>query len=54
MKKARKVRDFYTLDPNLYNKFIEHIDNKKLDKSKLLESLVNEYMEKINKSDENL
>jgi len=44
MKKVRKVRDFYTLDPELYKKFIEHIDINNLDKSKLLETFIREYM----------
>jgi hypothetical protein len=47
MEKIRKVRDFYTLDPELYKKFLEHIEAKNLDKSKLLETLVKEYMEKL-------
>lgn len=48
MKKVRKVRDFYTLDPELYKIFLNHIEIKNLDKSKLLESLVREYMDKNN------
>lgn len=47
MEKIRKIRDFYTLDPELYKKFLEHISNKNLNKSKLIESLVREYMRKI-------
>lgn len=47
MKKVRKVRDFYTLDPELYNTFLIHIDEANLDKSKLIESLIKQYMEKI-------
>lgn len=50
MKKIiRRVRDFYTLDPELYNKFLKHIEDNNLDKSKLLETLVKEYMEKLSK-----
>jgi hypothetical protein len=49
MKKIRRVRDFYTLDPELYNKFLKHIENKNLDKSKLIETLIKEYMEKLSK-----
>ena len=48
MKKIRKVRDFYTLDPELYKRFLEYIESNNLDKSKLLETLVKEYMDKIN------
>ena len=47
MKKERKVRDFYTLNPELYKRFSDHIENNNLNKSKLLETLIKEYMEKI-------
>jgi len=48
MKKERKSRDFYTIDKKLYELFLKHIDQKKLNKSKLIEKLIEEYME-INK-----
>lgn len=49
MGKIRKIRDFYTLDPKLYEIFLKHIEEKNLDKSKLIESLIKTYMEKHEK-----
>ena len=46
MKKERKSRDFYTLNPNLYVDFLKHIEEKNLNKSKLIETLIDEYMKK--------
>jgi len=48
MKKERKVRDFYTLNKDLYNDFLKHIDNNNLNKSKIIEFLIEEYMKKVN------
>lgn len=48
MKKVKKVRDFYTLTPNLYENFLKYIEERNLNKSKLIETLIKEYMEKIN------
>jgi hypothetical protein len=45
MKKVRKVKVFFTIDPDLYTDFEKHIDDKLLDKSKLIEFLIREYME---------
>lgn len=45
MKNKRKVKVFFTIDPDLYTEFEKHIDDKLLDKSKLIEFLVREYME---------
>jgi hypothetical protein len=47
MKKARKVKVFFTIDPDLYVKLENHIDDKLLDKSKLIEFLIKEYLENI-------
>jgi hypothetical protein len=44
MKKVRKVKVFFTIDPDLYSEFEKHIDDKLLDKSKLIEFLIREYM----------
>ena len=44
MKNKRKVKVFFTIDPDLYGQFEKHIDDKLLDKSKLIEFLVREYM----------
>jgi metal-responsive CopG/Arc/MetJ family transcriptional regulator len=45
MKNKRKVKVFFTIDPDLYTEFEKHIDDKLLDKSKLIEFLIKEYME---------
>lgn len=49
MKSKRKVKVFFTIDPDLYQEFVKHIDDKLLDKSKLIEFLIREYMDKIKK-----
>jgi len=48
-KKVRKVKVFFTIDPDLYTEFEKHIDDKLLDKSKLIEFLIREYMNNENK-----
>lgn len=45
MKNKRKVKVFFTIDPSLYTDFEKHIDNNLLDKSKLIEFLIREYMD---------
>lgn len=47
MKKLRKTRDYYTLNPDLYNRFLKHIEENNLNKSKLIETLIDEYMKKV-------
>jgi metal-responsive CopG/Arc/MetJ family transcriptional regulator len=49
MKNKRKVKVFFTIDPDLYSEFEKHIDDKLLDKSKLIEFLIREYMNNENK-----
>ncbi len=49
MKNKRKVKVFFTIDPDLYTEFEKHIDDKLLDKSKLIEFLIREYMNNENK-----
>jgi metal-responsive CopG/Arc/MetJ family transcriptional regulator len=44
MKNKRKVKVFFTIDPDLYSEFEKHIDDKLLDKSKLIEFLIREYI----------
>ena len=44
MKNKRKVKVFFTIDPDLYEQFEKHIDENLLDKSKLIEFLIREYM----------
>lgn len=47
MKKERKSRDFYTLNKELYDEFLKHIEENNLNKSKLIETLIEEYMKKV-------
>jgi hypothetical protein len=46
MEKKRKVKAFFTIDPDLYEDFEKHIEEKLLDKSRLIEFLVKEYLQK--------
>ena len=47
--KGRKKRDYYTISEELYNIFNEHIEFNNLNKSKLIESLIQEYVKNKNK-----
>lgn len=51
MSKEKKSRDYYTIESVLYEKFIKHIEEKNLNKSKLIETLIRDYI-KINDKDE--
>jgi metal-responsive CopG/Arc/MetJ family transcriptional regulator len=51
MKKERKSRDFYTLNKELYDEFLKYIEENNLNKSKLIETLIDEYL-KNNKKHE--
>jgi metal-responsive CopG/Arc/MetJ family transcriptional regulator len=46
MEKKRKVKAFFTINQNLYEKLEQHIEDKLLDKSKLIEFLVKQYLDK--------
>ena len=48
MEKKRKVKAFFTIDPDLNEKFEKHIDENLLDKSKLIEFLIKNYLENTN------
>lgn len=50
MKKERKTRDFYTLNKELYNEFLKHIEDNNLNKSKLIENLIEEFLKKVKSS----
>jgi hypothetical protein len=45
MNKKRKVKAFFTIEPELNEKFEKHIDSNLLDKSKLIEFLIKKYLE---------
>lgn len=44
MNKKRKERDYYTLDKELYVRFLKHIEDNNINKSKLIEKLIEEYL----------
>lgn len=52
MKKERKSRDFYTLNKELYDEFLKHIEDNNLNKSKLIETLIENYMKTFNQNDD--
>lgn len=52
MTKVRRVKDFYTLNPELYKEFLKHIEENNLNKSKLIETLIENYMKTFNQNDD--
>jgi hypothetical protein len=46
IKTKRKLKIYFSMDPNLYEVFEKHIDDNLLDKSKVIEKLIEEYMKK--------
>lgn len=47
----RKSRDYYTLDSELYKKFIEYIEKNNWNKSKIIETLIKDFVNKDNKKE---
>ena len=47
MKKERKSRDYYTISVELYKRFIDYVEKNNLNKSKLIEKKIKDYMKKI-------
>jgi hypothetical protein len=45
--KKRRDKEYFTLSPNIREKFLKHIEDNNLNKSKLIETLIEEYMEKV-------
>jgi hypothetical protein len=43
-KTKRKIKIYFSMDPDLYENFEKHIDENLLDKSKVIEKLIDEYM----------
>lgn len=43
-KTKRKIKIYFSMDPDLYETFENHIDENLLDKSKVIEKLIDEYM----------
>ena len=45
--KKRREKEYFTIEKELRDKFIKYIDDNNINKSKLIESLIEEYMNKI-------
>jgi hypothetical protein len=45
-KTKKKLKIYFSMDPDLYELFEKHIDQNLLDKSKVIEKLIEEYMKK--------
>jgi len=44
-KKGRKTKDFYTIDPDLFERFVQIIESEQLNKSKVIEKLIRSWVE---------
>ena len=47
MSKEKKRRDYYTIESILYEKFIKYVEEKNFNKSKLIETLIRDYIKTI-------
>ena len=45
--KKRRDKEYFTLNPDIRIEFLKHIEKNNLNKSKLIETLIEEYMEKV-------
>lgn len=43
-KTKRKIKIYFSMDPDLFKLFENHIDSNLLDKSRVIEKLIEEYM----------
>ena len=50
--RKRRDKEYFTLSPDIREEFLKYIEDNNLNKSKLIETLIDEYMKK-NKSLEN-
>jgi len=46
LKAKKKLKVYFSMDPDSHELFEKHIDENVLDKSKLIEKLIEEYMKK--------
>lgn len=46
MKNKRKIKIYFSMDPDMHKIFEEHINTNLLDKSRVIEKLIEEYNEK--------
>lgn len=54
MKKTKKIKTFFTIDEQIYISFCKIVEDKILDKSKLIEYLIKKYVEEHTNNLENL
>ena len=52
--KNRRDKEYFTLSPEIRKEFLKHIENNSLNKSKLLETLIREYITKMKNSDQKI
>ena len=45
--KNRRDKEYFTLSPEVRKEFLKHIEENNLNKSKLIETLIEEYMKKV-------
>ena len=45
--KKRRDKEYFTLSPDIREDFLKHIDDNNLNKSKLIETIIVEYMKKV-------
>lgn len=46
--KKKKIKVYFTMDEELYNEFEKHVEKNVLDRSRLIERLIAEYLKKTN------
>lgn len=46
--KIKRIKDFYTLDPIVYETFMKFINNNDINKSKFIEKLIKKYLDDNN------
>jgi hypothetical protein len=44
-KSGRKTKDFYTVDPDLFQRFVQIIESEQLNKSRVIEKLIRSWVE---------
>ena len=50
--KKRRDKEYFTLSPEVRKKFLKHIEDNNLNKSKLIETLIENYMKTFNQNDD--
>ena len=46
--KVKRIKDYYTLNPDVYNMFMRYIEDNNLNKSKFIETLIKKHLENDN------